>query len=287
MTKSAALRASSLSGPSHALLERQAAIADDPQLTDAMLDYAARITSLYAQEPDAVAILGDLGRFSVVATLAVAPEPLSIRATWRALSQTGTASAFRVGAHIHALQTLGAVQPARSGRPRGGGERWTLTDKARAVLHRWLDAMAGPALRWHPGPVPDLDDGAVLVRYLAQVLAAGQRGQSAFAGLPRIGRLIELAGGHALLLALTRASGGQASVPFDFSRSAFAASCGVSRSHVIDLLDHLRQRGDLAQHNRQQLVLAPEFSAELRAWAARLMVLALATLDGRLEDVMP
>ena len=127
----------------------------------------------------------------------------------------------------------------------------------------------------------------MLHAYLAQLLAASRGGRSAFAAFPRVGRLIQLTAGHALLMELVRASGGRAGVAFTLPRGDRAADWGVSRSHVGDLVRGLCAEASLDMPDRRHLRLTAPFCAEARGWAACNFALANATLDGKLLAVLP
>lgn len=127
----------------------------------------------------------------------------------------------------------------------------------------------------------------MLQAYLQQLLAASRGGRSAFAAFPRVGRLMQLTAGHALLMELVLASGGCPGVAFVLPRSQLAAAWGVSRGHIGDLLRGLRAEGSLETPDRRTLHLTQPFCAEARGWAACNFALANATLDGNLLTILP
>lgn len=122
------------------LAARIAAIATDRHFESALALYAARLTALYREHPAAIGLFGNLGRFAIVATFAAGPA--SIRQVAGTLLGPGLASRHRVAAHVAALRRSGAIGAVG----RGAGARWQLAPWVPPLLHRWLDAVASPAL---------------------------------------------------------------------------------------------------------------------------------------------
>lgn len=261
-----------------------AAVAADAGFEAALRDYAAAITGLYRVRPEAVPVIGNIARFGIAAALLVAGHPASTREIADRLIGPGVASRSRVAGHLRRLAQLGAVLPAPGGR--GGGRRWQLAPWVAGLLHDWMRAVATPAGRWRSAP-HDLDDGAVLHRYFADVLESSRGGRDIFAPFPRVGRLMRLAAGHALLMELLLASSAVPGRPFTLCRQGFAGNYGVSRSHVQDMIAMLVADDSVAREGRTDLVLSPALAGELRAWGALLFVVANATLAGQLLAVLP
>lgn len=113
-------------------------------------------------------------------------------------------------------------------------------------------------------------DSATLARpdlarfYLSQVMASHQVGFSAFAATPTVARLVNLSRGHALVLELLAASLRANASEVPFSRRAFASAYGVSRTHVIDLLNECEATGIITPASAQTLTLSPTFLTEAR-----------------------
>lgn len=271
-------------GAATRLRESMAAVAGDPGFDAALQDYAAAITRLYRARPEAVAIIGNVARFGIAAALLVAEHPASTREIAERLIGPGVASRTRVAGHVRRLAQLAAVLPAGGGR--GGGQRWQLAPFVAGLLHDWMRAVATPAGRWRASR-HDLDDVAVLRRYLADVLESSRGGRDIFAPFPRIGRLMRLAAGHALLMEMLLATGAVPEQSFTLSRLGFARDYGISRSHLQDMIAMLVVDGSLIRHAGGALALSPQLAGEVRAWAASLFVVANATLAGELLAVLP
>ena len=256
----------------------------DPRLPAAITDYAQRFTALYG-EPKAVSIMGDLGRFAVVAALFSLPSPV-IQAAFIRHIGPDLAGRARIASHLAALRECGAVEPLTGGRraqpivPTAWLEGWMVG---------WLAAMVLPARPWwdSPAPAPDISR-ALLATYLGQILAANRSGLTAFATVPGVRRMMSLVGGHLFMLELILASANLESIgaPVAFSRRAFAARFGVSRGHAVDLaaeaegLDWMIRQGD------GHIVLTSAFARDVRRWSAIHFVLATDTQTGSLLAVM-
>jgi hypothetical protein len=260
-------------------------ILGDRRLPAAMTAYAWGLSELYAGPPPAVPIMGDLGRFAIVAGLFSSPGPVTQAAI---LNRMGPdlAGRARVAAHLSALRESGAIEPeagdrrARPVRPTPWLEGW---------MRRWLEAMIVPARAWwrERGPPPE-PSRRVLASYLGQVLAANRSGLNAFTTVPGVWRMMSLAGGHLFLLELVLASGGAERIgqPLAFSRRAFAARYGVSRPHAVDLTAEAERLTWLTRGDDGHVELTPAFAHEARRWCAIHFELCNAALTGRLLEVM-
>ena len=260
------------------------AILADPRLGEAMIDYAKRFTSLYGDSPRAVAIMGDLGRFGIVAGVFCASPPATATTVTLTLG-SGIASEGRITSHIQALSKAGVLEDAprigraRPVRPSPWLEGWML---------RWLDAIAIPSRRWwSDGAHPDLSRD-LLIRFLDQILAANREGLDAFAPTPAIHRMMSLVGGHLFVLELILATDAcrLISAPVTFSRRAFAERYGFSRSHAVDLCAEAERLGWLTRAGQGRVVVHDGFCAEARKWSAIHFALAIASQQGRLLPVM-
>ncbi len=262
------------------------AVLADPRLRPAMVAYAEGFTRLYG-EPRAVAIMGDLGRFAIIAGLFARSGPVTQAAI---LDEMGPdlAGRARVASHLRMLADTGALSlddgegRARLVRPTPWLEDW---------MGRWLLAMILPARPWWQGDgsatePPEASD-AMLASYLGQVLSANRSGLTAFGSTPGVWRMLSLVGGHLLLLELVLASQGATLIgePLTFSRRAFAARYDVSRAHAVDLITEAGRLGWLERRD-DAVVLSPAFAEEARRWCAIHFLLCNATLAGRLLDAM-
>lgn len=256
---------------------------EDARLPAAMMDYASRLTSVY-DTPHSLAVLGDLGRFAIIATLFATPGPLSQA---NIIEDMGPhlAGRARVAAHLAVLQDRGAIErDTRDGRSQAVRPTPWMTD----WMNRWLAAMILPARPWWPGPgtAPNPTPER-LASYLGQVLAANRSRLNAFVTTPGVRRMMSLIGGHLLILELVLASEGTRRIgePLVFSRKAFAARYGMSRQHARDLTAEAENLGWLDRASRC-VTLRPAFAREARRWAAIHFALCNATLVGRCLETM-
>ena len=271
------------SEPSGFVAKLQVVLAD-PRLPGAMSDYARRFTALYS-EPKAVATMGDLGRFAVVAALFSLPPPVIQGAFIRHIGPD-VAGRARIAAHLATLRECGAVEPVVGGRraqpivPTAWLEGW---------MAGWLAAMVLPARPWWdaPEPAPDLSRN-LLASYLDQILAANRSGLTAFATVPGVRRMMSLVGGHLFMLELILASADLESIgaPVAFSRRAFAARYSVSRAHTVDLAAEAERLGWMVRQDDGHIILTSEFGRDMSRWSAIHFVLATETQTGRLLRVM-
>lgn len=260
------------------------AVLADARLPEAMTVFARGLTELYAGPPQALPILGDLGRFAIVAGLFAAPGAATQADI---IGQMGPdlAGRARVASHLAALADAGAIEPeAADGRARPVRP----TPWLEALMLRWLAAMIVPARPWwrEPGPPPE-PSGPELASYLGQILAANRSGLNAFTTVPGVWRMMMLSGGHLFMLELVLASDGARRIGegLSFSRRAFAARYGVSRPHAVDLTAEAQGLGWLTRSDGH-VVLTDAFAHEARRWCAIHFELCNATLTGRLLDVM-
>jgi len=255
----------------------------DIRLPSAMMDYARQLTDVYS-EPNSLAILGDLGRFAIIATLFATPGPLSQANIIDGMGPH-LAGRARVAAHLAVLQDRGAIErEPMDGRSHAVTPTRWMTD----WMNRWLAAMILPARPWWSAPEPaPAPSPAVLASYLAQVLAANRSGLNAFVTTPGVRRMMSLIGGHLLVLELVLASEGAQRIgePLLFSRKAFAARYGMSRQHARDLTAEAEQLGWLSRADRR-VVLSPTFAQEAKRWAVIHFALCNATLTGRCVETM-
>ncbi len=262
------------------------AILADTRLPEAMGAFARGLTALYAQPPLGVPILGDLGRFSIVASLIASPTPMTQAAVLE-LMGPGAAGRARVAAHLGALTGAGAltaVEDPADGRARPLSPAPWLRD----WMDRWGVAMIAPVRPWWRGPdaAPE-PTREVLAAYLNQILAANRAGLNAFGATPGVWRIMSLVGGHLFLLELILASDGAHRIgqPVAFSRRAFALRYGVSRRHAVDLVTEAEGLGWLARRGGK-VELNAAFAEEARRWVAIHIALCNAALAGRLLPVM-
>ena len=261
------------------------ALSRDPGLPEAMSDYANRVTRLYADAPGAVAMMGDLGRFGVLAAMFCLPTPVT-RAAMVAAIGPGVAGRARVTSHLNALEKAGVIEAtpfagrAQPLRPSAWLEGW---------MARWLEAMSLPSRRWwREVCAPPALSRDLLVLYLRQVLDANREGLDAFAPTPAVGRMMTLVGGHLFVLELVQATEALARLdePVRFSRRAFARRFGISRAHVVDLCAEAARLGWLIRSDDRRLVVSRAFGEDLRRWTAIHFVLSNATQAGRLLPLM-
>lgn len=229
-------------------------------------------------------MFADVGQLAIVSGLLALPAPVTEADLCRLVGAGALANRRRVRNHIARLERAALAAIA------AGGDRRTrpiiATPKLEELLNQWTRALAGAAA--------DLCnvDKAILARadlarfYLRQVMASHQVGFSAFAATPTVARLVNLSRGHALVLELLAASLRADATEVPFSRRAFAAAYGVSRTHVIDLLSECEATGIITPVSVQALSLSPTFLTEARHWAAINFALAAATLEGRLLTVL-
>ncbi len=262
------------------------AILDDGRLAEAMRAFAQGLTDLYAQPPLGVPILGDLGRFSIVASLIASPTPMT-RTAVLDLMGPGAAGRARVASHLGALIGAGALEAVDD--PSDGRSRpLSPAPWLRDWMDRWGVAMFAPVHPWWPGPGPvPAPTREVLAAYLQQILAANRAGLNAFGATPGVWRIMSLVGGHLFLLELILASDGarRIGLPLPFSRRAFARRYGVSRRHAVDLVAEAERLGWLTRR-ASKIDLSATFADEARRWVAIHIALCNAALAGRLLPVM-
>ncbi|HVK80342.1 MAG TPA: hypothetical protein VM915_06995 [Verrucomicrobiae bacterium] len=249
-----------------------------PAFDAAVLGMAADLRAYYRDNAIAARIFADVGQLAIVSCLIAAPEPVTEAALCRIVGAGALASRQRVRRHIGKLEHLGliATLPANDARVRP----LTPTPALEHQLNQWVRALAGQARHLFALDSALLDDPHLARTYLAQVMQSHQLGFSAFEATPSIARIVTLSRGHALVLEWLAAHIETNTRDIAFSRRAFGAAYGVSRTHVIDLIKECADIGLLAPDANLQLT--PAFVTQARLWAAINFVLAAATLERRL-----
>lgn len=254
------------------------------EFESALRSYACGLMAFYREQPTAIGIIGDLGRFAIVSAFIVADAPIPARRIAESLLGPGLAGRQRVNAHVAFLRRSGALEAFPAARSKGGGLPLAPSPWIIQRVGGWLAAVAGPALVWRAGEPINLSDPAVQKGYLSQLLTVSRRGGTAFKGLATVGRLMTLTGGHIFMAELIAGDIGADGRSFRFSRTVFSSRYCVSRTHVIDLV---REAGAGAGRHvapRGYLALSDALRAELRMWAAVNFVLANVALSGRLTE---
>ncbi|MFT3727959.1 MAG: hypothetical protein QM759_09070 [Terricaulis sp.] len=246
----------------------------------AVTHMAADLRNFYRDNPLAARIFADVGQLAIVSAIVAAPAPVSEAALCRHVGAGALASRQRVRRHLaklreHGLIAFGSGDDLRA-RP------ITPTTELEQQLSLWVCALAQRAV-----PLFGLEDRLLrqpqLARlYLSQIAAAHVRGFSAFAATPNIARIVTLSRGHALAVELLVATIEARDAVVAFSRRSFGATFGVSRTHVVDLLNECAKHGLLKLDDDARLSLSSAFIAEARLWAAINFTLAGATLRGEL-----
>jgi len=261
-----------------------AALAQSPAFDAAVVQLASDLAAFYANHREAAQIFSDVGQLAIVSSVLSLPPPVSEADVCRLLGAGALASRRRVRNHIGKLERLGFIDRADADDRRL--RAIAPTAKLEAMLNLWVRALSGAAAKLCGADAATLMRDDLARFYLQQVMASHQRGFSAFADVPAIGRLAGLSRGHAFVLELLRAALQTGAHEVRFSRREFAAAYGVSRTHVIDLLAECERAGLIAQSSSRALTLSPAFVSEARRWAAINFALAAATLEGRLLEAI-
>ncbi|MBN8605487.1 MAG: hypothetical protein J0L81_01065 [Caulobacterales bacterium] len=256
------------------------ALEQSPAFDDAVMAFASDLRGFYSNYRDAAPIFSDVGQLAIVSSLIVLPSPVAEADICRLLGAGALASRRRIGNHIVKLERLGFVH--RAGAADRRRRPVAPTPKLEALLNRWVRALSGAAASLCGGDRAALERTDLARFYLQQVMASHQKGFSAFADVPAIGRLAALSRGHAFVLELLRAAVQSQSLEIRFSRREFAKLYGVSRTHVIDLLAECERARLITQSRARTLLLSPIFISDARRWAAINFALAAAALQGRL-----
>lgn len=260
------------------------AILNDDRLAPQMIAYAASLTSLYGDTPGATAIMGDLGRFGVVAALFCLPPPVT-RSVVEAAFGPGIAGRGRVASHLSALRRVGAIESVP-----GDGRSRPLrpTPWLEAWIVRWVEAMVLPAEPWWPGGggQPAVTPERA-VAYLSQLLASSRAGLNAIGAAPNVERMMTLVGGHLFMLELILACEARyVEAPAAFSRRRFARTYGVSRAHAVDLMAATERLGWVKRIETGRILVSEGFLRDFGLWSAINCALANVTLQGRLLPVL-
>lgn len=250
-------------------------IADDPRFGPAAAQLCREVPGFFAGQPMAMRLMPDQGRMRVaVACRLLHPEVTT--AGVQRLVPSVIASPGRVAAMVQLLAAQGFLVPVFGSDRRS--HQLSMTPQMLDLVDAFLLMMVRQGLPFAQAGIdpPRCRDWAEEF-----LLATLQRGVSIGSG-PSVERGHTLRGGALLNLELLRRGLEGDTAPF--SRRAFAARFGLSRTHVIDLVAELGQRDWLAPGRDFQP--SPIALAAGRVWLSRFLAISASVLDGSFRDLV-
>ena len=248
----------------------------DRRFDNAFHSFCADIPAWFRQDPRRVAVFGDAGQVSVVASgFALQADGGVTRARIIAIvSGNGLASARRVRAICDNMERLGVVAPA-PGRHGYRDKPLCFGGWLETALVDWLEILVRAAAPWIDRTVPI--DAATLARlFYHRVDALDRHGFDLAAGWPEIRFFQEHEAGYAILLDLASQDAGSPGV----SRKGLSRAYGVSRFYVAGLIARAEERGWIeSKGDRRAISLTPATRSRLRQWIARELAAVVVALE--------
>ncbi len=251
-----------------------AEIAADPRFDAVAAQLCREVLGFFAGQPAAMRLMPDQGRMRVAVACRLLHPDITVAAVQRLVPPV-IASPGRVAAAIQLLGAQGFLVPSPVGDRRA--HHHAMAPGMEAILDAFLELMVRQGL-------PFARSGIAPRRprdWAEEFLLATLEGGASIGSGPGVERGHTLRGGALLNLELMRRGLEREVSPF--SRRAFAARFGLSRTHVIDLLAELAGRGWLAPG--REFRPSEAGLAAGRAWLSRFLAISAAVLDMRFRSL--